>query len=88
MGNEARRKMELTMPYKIESGIPLPLRENNGHVPGELTVTLMKMNVGDSVFVPSDKKTAHSFDTTAKKHTGYRYAKRRVEGGYRIWRVE
>jgi hypothetical protein len=48
------------------------------------------MEVGDS-FLVKDKDSLHSARMTAQrfqKYTGKKFSTRKVEGGYRFWRVK
>ena len=79
--------------YKIDTNIPMPSIRNDRKGAG-LKSCLMKMNVGDSVFLPG--KTAHYASGAignAKKQIRLdggdaNYSARTVEGGVRIWRVK
>ena len=71
------------MEYKIEKEVPLP---NNMRKSGIMKV-LAKMEVGDSVFAarmhPFAGNTMNYF-----REKGMRFSQHKVEGGYRVWRVE
>lgn len=82
---------------KIDVGIPMP--EDyffKGRGNRRSIYPFMEMNVGDSVFFPSEmgfsKHGVHKAYDYAKKiakRSGDRHFRmRRVEGGIRIWRVE
>lgn len=66
---------------KIDKDVPIPARRN-GAIP------FANMQSGDSVFVPGEvmKNPASSAKQWAAKHGG-EFIVRRVEGGYRVWRV-
>jgi len=44
------------------------------------------MDIGDSVLVQNNKQAAAMY--AAAKHHNVRMARRRVDGGVRLWRVE
>jgi len=78
--------------YVIETNIPMPIARRDQKGTG-LKGCLLKMNVGDSVFLPG--KTMHYASGAignAKKQIRLdggdaNYSARTVEGGVRIWRV-
>lgn len=84
----------LDMPYKIESGIPIPspLRGSNGY---RGAFPIDKLKVGDSFLLPCVKKDMKSkqhrlhcaFLGWAKKHKGFKGITRRVGKGIRAWRI-
>ena len=71
--------------YEIEKGIPAPPARNY-----YLRYPWDAMAVGDSFFVPDDKRS--SVRSAASKrnqlNNGKRFISRAVEGGVRVWRVE
>jgi hypothetical protein len=72
------------MTYKIYKDIPIPTGGNK--------YPFGIMEIGDSIFVPSEKiKTINGPRTSAYMH-GKKYGKKfrtlSVDGGWRIWRVE
>ena len=69
------------MSFKIESDVPMPpnLRKQ---------WPFAHMNVGDSFLVsPSDYHKAQVAAVQHAKWHGVKFATRRVNGGYRIWRT-
>ena len=79
--------------FKIEKEIPIPKNRN----PGALEkFPFEKMKVNDSFFVPvsfinENYKNKSSFQSTVcysgKRH-GRKYTVRKVENGYRVWRIK
>jgi hypothetical protein len=68
---------------KIEKGIPLPVR---------VIDVLSKMDFGDSLVIDVRELTLfHNTYRYYKKkglHLNYKIVTRKVEGGYRIWKVK
>lgn len=74
--------------YKIEAGIPLPVRTKKGGAGRKPKYPFADLKMGESFLVPN--KTTMSFGATvqtARKRTGFTLATRNVEGGVRIWRT-
>lgn len=72
------------MSFTIEKGIPIPTGWEGG-----LKRTLNSMEIGDSAFI--DEKLYKSVRVTASKlksEKGMGYLTRRVDGGWRIWRIK
>ena len=69
---------------KIEKGIPLPKVK----IPGRPTSTpyINEMEVDDSVFV-EDRVTANRLRANMSNR-GWLPALRKIDGGFRVWRVE
>jgi hypothetical protein len=74
-----------TMNYKIEKNIPVPPRR------GKFKYPLGQMKIGDSFFVKQEDSNngqirfASSY--FAKRNKGYLFTVRKVEGGFRVWRI-
>lgn len=67
--------------YKPEKGIPIPHREY-----GMWREVALKMEVGESVFFPT---LAHAPALHAGlKNAGFKAVTRKVEDGYRVWRIK
>lgn len=69
--------------FKIERGIPLPPASK------ARKYSFDEMEVGDSVFF-EDVSLRRKFYNAAKamgKRHGYKFSSRKVDGGFRIWRV-
>ena len=74
--------------YKIETGIPIPVRTTKGGAGRKPKYPFADLKVGESFLVPN--KTTEKFGATvtlARKRTGMNFATRNVEGGVRIWRT-
>jgi len=75
------------MEFKIEKGIAIPERKG-----GTVKYPFEQMEVGDSFFVPESAEVRRSnFSNSASsygKRTGKKFTVRKVEGGWRCWRVE
>lgn len=71
---------------KIERGVPIP--DGGDWRTGELGAILRKMEVGDSVMVESaiPKKLGTLLYRTGQT-TGWKFTRRTVHGGQRVWRV-
>ena len=70
--------------YKIEKGIEIP--ESGSGVP---KYPWKEMEVGDSFFVKNvPYNTLHSSTSYAGSRYHMKFSARKVEGGYRIWRIE
>jgi hypothetical protein len=69
---------------KIEKGIPAP------RVRGEYYQLIEQMEIEDSVlFPPEARKSAYNAVHFAnKQHRRRHYISRRVEDGYRVWRIK
>ncbi len=70
----------------IEKGIPIPERKNNTG----LATLIRGMEVGDSVFTSSEKhaKYMHQRSYAVLTGTGTKLISRRVDGGWRLWKVK
>jgi len=67
--------------YKIEKNIPMP--EKN-----KMREVASKMDVNDSVFFEGSKGRSKGCDLAAKlKKLGRKGSCRKVENGYRVWRI-
>lgn len=80
------------MTYKIEDGVPLDKRHSRGEL-NELTETITALQVGQSFVWPCDHLGMQRASLQARIHERGKYykvklASRKVEGGYRIWRIE
>jgi hypothetical protein len=64
----------------IERGIPIPPRKNIS--------ILSKMEVGDSVLMKICENTVYTKIRRAVQDSGYKFTTRKMDGGYRVWRVE
>lgn len=71
------------MTIKIEKNIPLPKKAGVGRA---LTYPWDDMEPGDSFFVETDKSCPSAPQSARDK--GWKFSNRRVENGFRIWRVE
>lgn len=73
--------------YEIEKGIPVPKRiERGGRSP---LYPFKEMGIGDSIFIPGDRsKHPTNWHGYYAKRTGFKFVIRKVEGGFRVWRVE
>jgi hypothetical protein len=71
--------------YKIEKGIPLPVRHNHkGYVDA-----LLRLQGGDSVLLPTKISNISSLAYhIRKKNPSLRFVTRTVDGGTRVWRIE
>ena len=71
--------------FKIETGIPFKLEYVRGHaLKGALHCAISKMQIGDSIF--SEKRlTGMTYYANLSK---IKLSTRKVEGGYRVWRLE
>ena len=72
--------------YEIEKDVPIPERQLKSSKYG-----LEKMEPGDSIFIPSETRLSgiHSLaDYYALRHPPKKFTTRKVEGGYRIWRIK
>lgn len=75
--------------YTISKNVPLPPRRNCAEFPWR------NLQIGDSFFIPSDKagingKRVYMSASNLKRHMSepVRFSIRKVQGGYRAWRVE
>lgn len=69
----------------IEKNVPLPAAIEN---PG-IYAALGKMEPGDSVLVPANRRSAASNAMTQHRHRkGMKFRSKRDGDGIRIWRVE
>lgn len=68
----------------IEKNVPLPAAIAN---PGIYAV-LGKMEPGDSVLVPANRRSAASNAMTQHRYRGMKFRSKRDGDGIRIWRVE
>lgn len=70
---------------KIESGIPIPDKITSKGRPARIADASAAMNVGDSIFFK--KMSAAYYASMKLRKIGKRPSVRRVEGGFRVWRV-
>ncbi len=73
----------MTTELRIEKGIPAP--DDGGR--RRLRDTIKNMENGDSVFF-NDLGKARSFYATMTKSYGLHATCRKIEGGYRVWKLE
>jgi len=70
------------MEFQIEKNVPIP----EGHGRGTpLKYPWNKMEIGDSIVVPS--KTGQQSALKYGQRYSLKFRTRKVDGGYRIWRV-
>jgi hypothetical protein len=65
---------------EIQKGVPMPTQK----------YPLDDMDIGDSIFFDSDTKR-HQLDNAVQRvryRTGRKFTIRKVDGGFRLWRVE
>jgi hypothetical protein len=68
----------------IEDGIPIPERKR-GRPPSDVSIKVRAMKVGDSCScTEAEAKTAQALAF----HLGMMIERRRMGGGYRIWRTK
>jgi hypothetical protein len=74
------------MKYRIESGIPIPPRKGRGTDPNSFAGILRSLKKGQSIFRKGDKTAiaTAAFNALGKGCS----AVRKVDGGYRIWRIK
>lgn len=74
------------MTIKIDKGIPIPPRLNNGGRPAAYPFS--EMQVGDSFVYSGNSKAAISTTSAASRRLGFKFTTR-VEGDglVRIWRI-
>ena len=78
--------------FRIDKGIDIPkVNPSKGRPKATISDLFRRMEVGDSFKVPGKNLDANKvisrFHGPAKS-VGQKIAVRRVEGGYRVWRVE
>lgn len=74
------------MTIQIDKGIPIPKR--NAGRPRGSKYPYQDMEIGDSIFLPVTTSGSASATTNHwKKQSGFTFSQRKVEGGYRAWRV-
>ena len=70
---------------KIEKGIPSPSKR--GRV-ASLSTVLKSMALQDSVYVEcKNSGSVNAPITKVKKETAFQFTTRKVEGGFRVWRI-
>jgi len=75
------------MKYKIEKKVPIPPL----HTAKPIEYPFEYMKVGDSFLIPDTPENAakiSSFPYTAARKMGMKITRRRVDEGWRFWRVE
>lgn len=84
-----KQKNGSNAPLKIENGIPVPLGYRSGKY-GEITETLCKLQVGQSVLIPYFSKPAQLGGVRAivQARMQIKLTTRTVEDGVRVWRVQ
>lgn len=70
--------------FKIEKGIPVP-----SHRGAPSKYPWEQMEVGDSFFVPAEDTTKNfgSLARTSGKRMGAKFTSRKLDGGWRVWRI-
>lgn len=68
---------------KIEKGIPVPSKKTNTVYP------LVDMEVGDSFLVETDmpERVRSAIQMFSAINIGRKFATRKTDGGYRVWRI-
>lgn len=66
----------------IEKGVPIPKRAGWS----KYSKAIREMEVGDSVFVTEQKEVCNLQSTSYR--LGIRMSSRKVDGGWRLWRIE
>ena len=67
----------------IEKGVPMPERSSGW---GKFGNTIREMEVGDSVLVTVQRDVANLM--SSGKRIGLGMSSRKVEGGWRVWRIK
>lgn len=73
---------------KIEKNIKIEDCVTSGY--GSMKQTIERMDVGDSVFIDNRSKL-NSFRAASSAfgaEVGRKFSSRKVEGGWRVWRIE
>ena len=73
------------MSYEIEKGVPLAAKRAYDH-----KYPFSSMEIGDSFFAPCDETARNRITTSvsyASKRYGTKYVTRKVDGGFRVWRI-
>lgn len=74
--------------YTVESGVPMPPAPRSGGRMKPLKYPVEHMKVNDSFLVPHDEgMSASQCACVYGKKSGKVFSRRRVENGYRIWRI-
>lgn len=68
----------------IEKGVPIPAFKSAGW--GKFGKTVHEMEVGDSVLVTGQNDVCNL--QTQGRRLGLRMSSRKVEGGWRVWRIK
>jgi hypothetical protein len=69
--------------YAIEKGVPIPGRDRGAFMPAAKA-----MEVGDSFVIPEDIKSGPiAAGNLNRALAPKRFVSRKVDGGFRIWRV-
>jgi hypothetical protein len=77
----------LAMELKIEQNVPIPaINKATGRTMSEETRLALKMKPGDSIFCPTGR--IYMRIVSAMRNRKLAYATRKVDGGYRVWRVD
>lgn len=75
--------------FEIEKNIPIGRKGGLGRNP---IYPFAEMGIGDSFFSACDdvdaKRMCSAACVYAKNHPGFKFSVRKVDGGYRVWRVE
>jgi len=69
----------------IEKGIPMPRPNHRGGY-GKFGNIVREMEVGDSVLVTKQRDVANLM--SSGKRIGLGMSSRKVEGGWRVWRIK
>ena len=76
------------MTIEIEKGVPLPKRSRGPGRPRSGKYPFQQMEVGDSFLISNvASNSVACISGRWAKRTGFKFSQRKVEGGYRVWRV-
>jgi len=79
------------MDFKIEKDIPIPVARNKNQ-----PFPVSELETGDSFFIPLEYIENHyknpdsvfSLFSVTGKRTGKKFTVRKMDGGYRVWRIK
>ena len=76
------RSTEAPQPLVVEKDIPLP------EVKPRLADIIATMDIGDSMFIPAKDPSSFKHSFVKLRKEGWRFTQRKIDGGYRVWRID
>lgn len=79
--------MDTPTAYVIERDVPLPAGGRGYRKMSPLTLALLQMQPGDSIFIANKRSVQICRHFKTAQNKGLKFTSRKVEGGLRVWRL-